>query len=395
MSPAVAIAGGIVLLLALGVLLELRRRDRARIARLEADLRLAVEARDGLAARLAIEERARAALERRRLDPGAGLALLAEAAARIEKLSEEDLYPAVLALLADHLGADECSIFSVEAGRLRERARRGRSGALAPAADLEDRDPEEGLVGLALRERRVVSAREAPPGTERVAALAAPLISEDGTAIGALEVRAMPFFALTASAERVAALIAGWAARACDRARYLRLVREKAAQDEAVGIARHAYLVERLAEEIARARRHGEPLSLLLVEALDWDIVPEASRRPVRKALVGALRASLRASDPIFCYKDERSFAAVLPETGASGAERARERVREAIAALGLEPYARKGPLEVAVGAATLGPDAETPAALEAAAERDARPAGRSPAEASTERLPVEGETTS
>jgi hypothetical protein len=360
------------LLLAAGAALgEVRSRERARALRAEDDARRARAERDALEARAAAAEQSRLALERRMLEPGARVALLAEAAGRLERLDEPELFAAMLALFAEHLDAESAAVYALEGGRLKRRAARG------PAAAAEERDPAQGLLGLALGARRVASARDLGDAAGPAEAmLAAPLFAQDGAPLGAIEVRAMPFVSLTASAERIAALLADWCARAWERARQRPALAAEPEAGEPAGPSDAAWLARRLVEEIARSRRTGEPLSLLLLEIDDWDDVPAAARPAVRRAAAAALRAALRTSDAVFGGREERAIAAVLAGADAEGAKLAAHRAADALAALRLEPY-RSGPaaLRFGLGAATWSEALGGPAELLAAAGRARKPA--------------------
>jgi GGDEF domain-containing protein len=182
----------------------------------------------------------------------------------------------------------------------------------------------------------------------------------------------MPFEKLASSCERVLGMIARSTARAVERVRYAKAVREKAIFDEAVGALRYSYFVDRLAAEFERSRRYGEPLALLLLEVLGWEAIPRENREPLKRTLAQFLRTVLRNVDVVYLYKDERSFVATLPHTTPEGAERARDRVGEELLRFPIEPYRRKGPLEYAIGVASQTAEMRSPADLAVAAENRA-----------------------
>lgn len=334
-------------------------------AREEAAARKAAEARSecgALADRLAETERARVALERRAIEPGARLALLAEAAGRLERLSEAEILPAALDLLVDHLGATDCAAYVFEGEELRPAAaRRAGGGGEAPVPR-----PAGRLVALALGKRRAASARDLGEGRgPDDGMLAAPLATADGAVLGALEVRAMPFLDLTASAERVASLIAEWTAQALEAAR---------ARERAAHVPRFPGLGPQLVPAIAAARR-GDPVSALVLALDGIDTLAGPAREGLVRAAATVFRGVLGPAAAVEPSGDGRAIAAVLAGTGAEAARALEERARAAIRELGLEPPARGGAPRpaAAVGAATSGEAIESLADLVAAAERAAR----------------------
>jgi GGDEF domain-containing protein/CRP-like cAMP-binding protein len=370
------------LLLAAGAALgEVRSRDRARTARAREDARAARAERDALAARLAEEERARLLIERRALEPAARFAVLAEAARRIEQLEAGAIFPAVLEIAADHLQAESCAVYALDGGLLRLQAARG--AARFP----EERDARAGLAGLAICERRVASARDLgevrAPGEPM---LVAPILGPDGTPEGVLEVGSMPFVSLTASAERVAAGIAGLAARAARPEKALE--GPAVAAREPIGLGDHVHLAARLAEEVARARRSGTEFAVVAVDIRDWERLPAEQRGAVRAAVGAAIRVTIRASDAAFFGPDERSFAALLPGTPADGARRAAARIEAALATLGLEAGAPAETVRIGLGVAGSGEAARDPGDLLAGALREARDAGGTSPDAPGEAAP-------
>ncbi len=353
----------------------LRQRQ---LATEEVERRRAAEARaerDAARTRLTISEQARRELERRLVDPAATIALLHDALERLEAMDEATLHAALVDIALQHLHADAASLYIVADGRLARRAWRG--GWAAPP---EERGPDDGLPGLALRERRVVSARDllsrpelragGPAGLDTV--IAAPILGPDGAPIAVICVESMPLVSLTASAQRVLGVLASYASRAVERARYARGVREKAIYDEAVGALRYHYFTARLAEEFERARRYGEPFGILILEILSYESVPPGGRETLRRALAQVLKNTLRAVDMVHVHKDERSFAVTLPHTGPDGAAIVKDRVYEEIERLAIEPYRRAGRLDYAVGVACYDGTMLSPADLVAAAENRA-----------------------
>lgn len=158
------------------------------------------------------------------------------------------------------------------------------------------------------------------------------------------------------------------AARSEDELRaLLRPLVRRAREDALTGLANRGSFEQALAREVERARRYSRPLALLVC---DLDAFKAHNDRhghaagDAALARVGeALRGLSRASDlPARIGGDE--FAALLPETGASGARAFAEKLRRALSGGPAEP------LSLSIGIASLPDDASDPKALFEAADR-------------------------
>jgi GGDEF domain-containing protein len=109
------------------------------------------------------------------------------------------------------------------------------------------------------------------------------------------------------------------AAVAIEHARLYRRVQDQAITDGLTGLFNHRYFYERLEQEIARARRYGTPVSLLMIDLDDFKafndrhghLAGDAVLREMAKVLGSELRAKL---DIAARYGGEE-FAVILPNT--------------------------------------------------------------------------------
>jgi GGDEF domain-containing protein len=109
------------------------------------------------------------------------------------------------------------------------------------------------------------------------------------------------------------------AAVAIEHARLYRRVQDQAITDGLTGLFNHRYFYERLEQEIARARRYGTPVSLLMIDLDDFKafndrhghLAGDAVLREMAKVLGSELRAKL---DIAARYGGEE-FAIILPNT--------------------------------------------------------------------------------
>lgn len=147
-------------------------------------------------------------------------------------------------------------------------------------------------------------------------------------------------------------------------------------RDPLTGLYTHRAFHERLREEVARALRGGQPMSLLIADldqfasvnyALGYQVGDDILRRVAR------ILQDDRASDIIARYSGEE-FVMLLPETTKTGALTKASRIAEAIGDIEL-PGDRS--LTMSVGVACLSDDAADPEGLLTAAEAALRGAKR------------------
>jgi len=107
-----------------------------------------------------------------------------------------------------------------------------------------------------------------------------------------------------------------------------------AVTDPLTGLYNRRLLDQRLMEEVSRCRRHGQHLSVMLVD-LDYfkaynDLCGHLAGDKALKRVAEVLRASAREMDVVTRYGGEE-FCMLLPDTAASEAQMVAERVRRSI----------------------------------------------------------------
>jgi diguanylate cyclase (GGDEF)-like protein len=149
-----------------------------------------------------------------------------------------------------------------------------------------------------------------------------------------------PAAGFTADARDAAAWIAAQAMIALENAHLHGLVQRQAVTDELTGLANRRRFLAQLDAEVARSRRNGSPLAIVLSDLDDFKQVNdrfghEAGDRAL-SAFADILREVVRDVDlPVRLGGEE--FAVLLPDTDLGGGANLAERIRAALAAAEIE----------------------------------------------------------
>jgi diguanylate cyclase (GGDEF)-like protein len=153
-------------------------------------------------------------------------------------------------------------------------------------------------------------------------------------------------------------------------------------RDPLTGLYTHRAFQERLREEVARASRYGQPMSLLIADidqfaSVNYDLGYQAGDEILRRIATVLIEDDsadrVRTSDVVARYSGEE-FVLLLPETAKPGALTKAARLRDAVA-LAEFPSGRK--MTLSIGVACLPEDAADPEGLLTAAESALRGAKR------------------
>ena len=301
----------------------------------------------------------------------------------------ESLDPRQVAdLMADHLaramGVDECAISYWDKSQ-------GRLDSLGyfPAALLGDMQPyfetagyPETLRVLEGQETVIIDAEDPTADQDEVILLVQagnrmvamlPLVAK-GQAIGLVELFSKSVVRWDDDRLALARTMANEAAMALENARLYEDARKLADRDPLTGFYNHRFLHERLGEEVIRAQRARQPLSVLMLDLDDFKLVNDTFGHlfgdRVLTWTAELIRSTLRGSDIPARYGGDE-FAIILPETDATDARSAAERILEAFhdrAFVGEQ----RGPVPIAasIGVATFPADGRTATDLIAAADQ-------------------------
>jgi diguanylate cyclase (GGDEF)-like protein len=200
-----------------------------------------------------------------------------------------------------------------------------------------------------------------------------PLVAK-GRSIGLVELVSNEHITFSAEHLELARTMANEAAMALENARLYDDARSLADRDPLTGFYNHRFLHERLGEEVVRAKRGRQPLSVLMLDLDDFKLVNDTFGHlfgdRVLTWTAELIRSTLRGSDIPARYGGDE-FAIILPETDGDEARSAAERI---LVAFRDRPFVgeQRGPVPMgaSIGVSTFPIDGPTGTDLIAAADR-------------------------
>ncbi|MGD9571477.1 MAG: diguanylate cyclase [Thermoleophilia bacterium] len=259
--------------------------------------------------------------------------------------------------LAAHLGDDGVAIL-----RCDHEGRRLVLAATAGPLRIDGdyvQDLDSGLLGHAVRAGRPVVTEDAPsdprcvraPGMEALRSEAViPLRARDGAVRAVLDVTSRRHARFGPREVSLLGTVAAALEGAITAAGLYQDLGDRAARDPLTGLPNHRVFHERLETEVARAARHGRPLSVALLDLDHFKLVNDAhGHQAGDRVLVEVARrlTGLARAEDVIGRVGGEEFALILPESDAMAAYAAAERARRAIAAT---PFGEVGPLTASIG---------------------------------------------
>lgn len=292
------------------------------------------------------------------------------------------LYAALVEVLHDRLGHSIVTLFVSDKvhGDLVLAAHAGLEGILPEGSGSVVRVPlGTGIAGHVARTRASYRTGDVssdphynPLGAFHIKSeLAVPLIAGDEV-VGVLNVESESLNEFDETDVTTLEAVADVAAVSLQNARAHALLAQKATTDSLTGLYNHRALIERLDDEIARARRYEHGLSVLFFDIDHFKQVNDTYGHQVGDVVLQEIARlaseSLRMVDTLGRYGGEE-FVAVLPQTDGAEALRAAERLRATVAGhtFHVDGGVRLG-ATVSIGMVTYGPgEISRPALLRAA----------------------------
>jgi len=186
--------------------------------------------------------------------------------------------------------------------------------------------------------------------------LLVPLEQDDVGVIGLLRLTGLAR-RLTQDDRDVLSILATQATIALQNMRMHEQALARASEDGLTDLLNHRAFQTRLEEAVARARRDGRALALLMVDLDDFGTINNTyghqAGDATLTAIAAALRETARATDIAARYGGDE-FALILPETGMDEALDVAERVRAAIAGLRVVMASATVRVDASVGVAAL-----------------------------------------
>jgi len=249
-------------------------------------------------------------------------------------LKLDETLPLVLNIVALDLHADVSLLIlnEDETGTSRIEAQRGlppeTSGLSLPDDDFIVDYVVRGMHSVCINQRYEVPALSIAPDFGSV--LAVPLVV-GGRSVGALVAGNYGEHAFSRDSIRFMEALASQAATAVENGRLFGQARQWAVRDGLTGLYNYRYFVERLADELARARRYGGSVAVIMIDVDLFKVVNDTwghlEGDEVLRQVGQLLERETRESDIVARYGGEE-FAIILPQTSLDQAVTASDKLR-------------------------------------------------------------------
>lgn len=309
------------------------------------------------------------------------LTTMHETAQALRSLSEAQIYPSALEMVAKFLGAEACSIYLFADGRLRLKSVQGELGQRERP---QDAGPDDGLMGRAFSSAHVASANvllemyEKGELPDADVLISAPLLTSSRKVLGVVNIEKLPFLKFNSQTIRMAEVFAGWCADALENALLYTDTKSKTITDDITGAYTVNYMHSRMTEECARARRYKTDLAFIVLDIPGYVEYSEEQQREILTSLSKALKQLLRNIDLLFSGDEPGRYFILMPNTPLVGAKVVGGKIVQLVGGMDDLKASIGGELPVAMGVSAFDETNISPELILAAAlaERSAKQQG-------------------
>jgi diguanylate cyclase (GGDEF)-like protein len=256
-----------------------------------------------------------------------------------EILNLEEVVEGLLNILQNILGYQFCSIFILNHSHSFFLLGEIKEGKKIKYSEPVEKRPNGILekvttIGKPIRILDLTDTFDPPEGSEEFKSLlAVPMISR-GKVIGVLRALSKRRGAFLDQDEKMLSILAASAALALENASLHQKTEELTIVDELTGIYNYRFFSQKLSEEIKRAERYKQSLSLLMID-IDWfkrcnDTYGHLFGNRVLTELAQRIKDSVRDVDVVSRYGGEE-FTVILPQTNKKYAQMIGERIRHQV----------------------------------------------------------------
>ena len=245
-------------------------------------------------------------LEKKVVSRMSTLITLYEGARRLEAVSLDELYPAILEFSAKTLGAEEAALYLKDEKGWSLAHKFGWKGYERRPLVIQ---PLEGITGLAGSAGKIVSIRDfvgkekdlsKTPQFLGDAIMAGPLKgSQNGPVVGVVSVQKMPFLNFNSATVNLFSFLLDWGSRSLEHARFVEALRAQEILDPEFQVYSQKYFQSRLGQEFQRSTTYCLPLSVGVVRVSGLDYLKGEKKKPFLLLLANLLRESCREIDVV------------------------------------------------------------------------------------------------
>ena len=177
-----------------------------------------------------------------------------------------------------------------------------------------------------------------------------------GETLGVLSVSSDRPSGLSDRERQTAGALAEQVSMALANLRLQEALRDRSIRDPLTGLFNRRYLEESLGREICRARRHGQPLAVVMADVDHFKRFNDSHGHDAGDAVlaeVGKLLARQVRGEDVACRYGGEEFCLILPGASLEAARRRAEEVREAISQIEVRHgHGQLGPVTISAGVA-------------------------------------------